>query len=288
MRQIALGLIVTGLIATPAWAEEAGGTSLKLNGALRGVSLTAAAATPRATAQAADETPTVSGVVGADFPFGGGYFFRGYRQETDPAFTFQPFVDVAIAGESASFNIGSWNSIHTGSLSDQDASFYETDFYVAATVGKIKATYTAYMYPGFNDDTLATIHELMLSTTFDHKLAPSVAVAFEFAKPEGVDKGVYAEFGIAPAVPMADDAPISITIPIKIGLSLKDYYFNEEGDNAPLGYVSGGLMIGHKVSDKLEIHGGVTVYGLTSESTKGFNNGDSAAFVASVGLSTSF
>lgn len=285
MRQIAVGLILTGFIATPAWAEETGRTSIRLDGALRGVSLAAPAAAPVRAAQAAEADPKVTGVVGADFPFGGGYFFRGYRQETDPAFTFQPFVDIAIAGESASFNIGSWNSMHTGSLSDADASFYESDFYVAATVGKIKATYTAYLYPQIDD---SAIHELMFSTSFDHSLAPSVAVAFEFSKASGADKGIYAEFGIAPAVPMAEDAPVSITIPIKIGLSLKDYYFDENGENAPLGYISGGITLGHKVNDKLEIHGGVTVYGLPSESTKLFNNGDSAAFVASVGLSTSF
>lgn len=283
MRRIALGFIVVGLMAAPAFAGDTAQTPLRFEGALRGLTL---AAQPVAAPQAAPEADRkVTGVAGVDFPFGGGYFFRGYRQEAEPAFTMQPFVDVAIPGESVSFNVGSWNSIHTGSLSDADASFYESDLYVAATVGKIKATYTGYFYPQIDS---ATIHELMLSTTIAHALNPSIAVAFEFSKASGADKGIYAEFGLAPAVPMGDDAPVSITIPIKIGLSLKDYYYTDSGGNAPLGYLSGGLTLGKSIGDKLEVHGGVTVYGMTSESTKLLNNGDAAAVVASFGLSTSF
>ena len=35
---------------------------------------------------------------------------------------------------------------------------------------------------------------------FDHKLAPSVGIAFEFSKASGSDKGIYLEFGIAPTI----------------------------------------------------------------------------------------
>jgi hypothetical protein len=280
MRQIALGLIATGLLATPAWADEVGRPALRLDGALRGVTIGTPAARSAQAAPAAEADPTVTGLVGVDFP--SSYFFRGYRQETDPAFTMQPFVDVAIAGESVSFNIGSWNSIHTGSLKDADAGFYETDFYLAATVGKIKTTYTAYMYPGFNDDTLSTIHELMFSGTFDHALAPSVALAIEFAKPEGFDKGVYLELGIAPAVPMAEDAPVSVTIPVKVGLSLKDYY----GEDT-FGYFSGGVTIGKSLGGGAEVHGGVTVFGF-GETLKAFNNDKAGQVVGSVGFSVGF
>ncbi len=277
MKQIALGLVVTALISTSAWAEEPTKARLKLDGALAGLSFATAAPTQAA---AEEEESPVAVLVGADIP--SSYFFRGYRQETDPNFTFQPFVDVSFATEGATFNFGSWNSLHTGSLSDADAGFYETDFYAAATVGRVKATYTAYMYPGFNDDTLATIHELMLSTSFEHFLAPSVAVAFEFAKPEGYDKGVYLELGIAPSVPMAEDAPVSITIPVKIGTSLKDYY----GEDF-FGYFSAGINLGHSLSESAEIHGGLTVYGF-GETLKLVNNDKAGQVVGSVGFSVGF
>lgn len=276
MRQIALGLIVTGLLATPAWADEVGRPALRLDGALRGVRFEQVAASPaQAAAPAAD--PKVSALVGADFP--SLYFFRGYRQEADPAFTVQPFVDVAVAGESASYNVGIWNSLHTGSLSDADAGWYETDFYAAVTVAKIKATYTAYTYPKIDD---STIHELMFSTTLDHVLAPSVALAFELAKPAGLDKGIYLELGISPAVPMADDAPVSVTIPVKVGLSLKDYY----GEDT-FGYFSGGVTIGKSLSDAAEVHGGVLVYGF-GETLKALNNDKAGQVVGSVGFSVKF
>jgi len=273
MKQITLGLVVTTLISTSAWAQEPAAARLKLDGALAGVSFATAAA-----AQDADEDESpVSVLVGADIP--SSYFFRGFRQESEPGLTFQPYVDVAIAGEAASFNIGIWNSLHTGSLSDAGYGWYETDFYAAVTVNNIKATYTAYTYPKIDD---SAIHELMLSTSFDHMLAPSVALAFEFAKPEGLDKGVYLELGVAPSVPMADDAPVSISIPVKVGLSLKDYY----GDDT-FGYLSAGVNVGKSLSDAAEVHGSVTVFAF-GDTLKFVNNDKAGQVVASVGFSVGF
>jgi hypothetical protein len=274
MKHIALGLVVTALISTSAWAEEPTRARLKLDGALAGVSFATAAA---AAQDAADEESPVSVLVGADIP--SSYFFRGFRQETEPGFTFQPYVDVAVAGESASFNVGIWNSLHSGSLSDSGYGWYETDFYAAVTVQNIKATYTAYTYPKIDD---SSIHELMLSTSFDHALAPSVALAIEFAKPEGLDKGVYFEVGIAPAIPMADDAPVSISIPVKIGTSFKDYY----GEDF-FGYLSAGVSIGRSLSESAEVHGSVTAFAF-GDTLKAVNNDKAGQVVASVGFSVGF
>jgi hypothetical protein len=284
MRQIALGLILAGFVATPAWAEEPSGARLNLNGALRGVTFnTPAPRLMQAAPAAAEPDPKVTALVGADFP--SSYFFRGYRQEGDPALTFQPYVDVAIAGEQVSFNVGVWNSLHTGSLSDADAGWYETDFYAAATMGMLKATYTAYTYPKIDD---ATIHELMFSGTFSNALAPSVALAFEFSKASGADKGIYLELGIAPAVPMADDAPVSITIPVKVGLSLKDYYFDPStGEDTTFGYFSAGVNIGKSINDMFEVHGGITVYGF-GDALKDWNNDKAGQFIGSIGFSAKF
>jgi hypothetical protein len=108
-----------------------------------------------------------------------------------------------------------------------------------------------------------------------------VAIAFEFAKPEGVDKGIYLELGVAPAIPMADDAPVSISIPVKVGLSLKDYY---GGDG--FGYFSGGVSVGVPVNDMFEIHGSLLGYAF-GDFLESFN-GESGAAVGSVGFSISF
>jgi hypothetical protein len=256
MRQIALGILVTGLISTPAWAQEPAHARLVTSGALAGVRFDAPALTEQAAAPAAPapEAPAkkVTGTVGADIP--SSYFFRGYRQEADPKFTFQPFVDVAIAAEQATVNVGLFNSFHTGSLKDAGAGYYETDFYAAVTAKNIRATYTAYTYPKIDN---SAIHELMLSTTFSGVLAPSAAIAFEVSKASGADKGIYLELGINPAVPMKDEAPVAITIPVKLGLGLKDYYFDADGDT-PFGYVSAGVNVSKPLAHG-DVPGGVTV-----------------------------
>jgi hypothetical protein len=282
MRQIALGILVTGLLSTSAFAQEPTQTRLVTSGAFSGVRFdTLALTTQTAAAPAPAPAPKkVTGTAGADIP--SSYFFRGYRQEADPNFTFQPFVDIAVAGEQASFNVGLFNSFHTGSLKDAGLGYYETDFYAAVTAKKIRTTYTAYTYPNLDN---STIHELMFSTTFSGALAPSAAIAFEFSKASGADKGIYLELGINPAVPMKKDAPVAVTIPVKLGLGLKDYYFDADGDT-PFGYFSGGVSISHPLPHG-DVHGSVIVYGF-GDALKAVNNDKAGQVVGSVGFTVAF
>lgn len=296
MRQIALGILLTGLISTSAFAQGPAAATLRTDGALEGLSdststFTASlerslrlSPTPAAPVrQAASGEPQVSVSVGADFP--SVYFFRGFRQESDPALTFQPYVTLGATVGEASLSFGTWNSIHTGSLEDAlDGSWYESDLFASVGYGPITATYTAYTYPNIDD---SAVHELMIAGTFDDSesafpLAPSVAVAFEFAKPAGLDKGIYLELGVTPEVPMADDAPVSISVPVKLGLSLKDYY----GEDA-FGYFSAGVNVSVPVNDMFEVHGGVTVLAL-SDYLQLINNGDRGQVIGSVGFGLSF
>jgi hypothetical protein len=282
MRQIALGILCSGLIATSAFADEPVTTSLRLDRALDGVSFSKPALklnlTPTpAAAQAPDPAPKVTTVVGADIP--SVYYFRGYRQESDAAFTFQPYIDVGVqANEKVKLNFGTWNSAHTGSNSDSGYGWYETDLYAAVTYGLVKTTYTAYTYPSIDD---SAIHELMFSTTLPGVLAPSAAIAFEFSKSSGADKGIYLELGVAPAIPMGDDAPATITVPVKFGFSLKDYY---GGDG--FGYFSGGVSVSVPVNDYFEIHGSAIGYAF-GNSLESYN-GKSGDFVGSIGFGFTF
>lgn len=291
MRQIALGLLCSGFLTTSAFAQEPAKLNLRTDRVLENASvltpvrkLTLSAAP--AVAQAADPEPAVSVLVGADMP--SVYYFRGYRQEADAKFTFQPFVDVGFAAsEGVNVNLGIWNSLHTGSLKDSDAGYYETDLYAAVSVGMVKATYTAYTYPKFDD---SAIHELMFSVSGPGALAPSAALALEFSKSSGADKGIYLELGIAPAIPLADDAPVSISIPVKFGFSLKDYYVSPiDGEDSKFGYFSVGASVSVPVNDMFEIHGGVTGYAFGADALKNYNQNDkSGDVVASVGFGISF
>jgi hypothetical protein len=236
-----------------------------------------------------EPAPKVTGTVGVDFPTT--YFFRGVRQDPDPEFTMQPFVNVAIAAsETTTVNVGSWNSIHT-SL-DTKGGFYESDFYVSAvfSAGKVTPTvlYTAYMSPA---DLFGPVHEIALILGFDAPMAPSITVAQELGYKSadgGASKGSYFEVALNPAIPMGDDSPISVTIPVKLGMSLKDYYENPFTlEDSKFGYFSVGAAIGGKVSDSVELHGGVTVYAF-GDTLKLSNNDKSAQVVGSFGLSFGF
>ena len=92
-----------------------------------------------------------------------------------------------------------------------------------------------------------------------------MTVAFELGDntADGGDKGIYLEFAATPAIPMADDSPVTLTVPIKLGFSLKDYYeltdANGNREDNAFGYFSIGLMGLVPLSPNFDIHGGVLV-----------------------------
>ncbi|MCC7008991.1 MAG: hypothetical protein IT184_09265 [Acidobacteria bacterium] len=296
MRQIAWGLLLAGVVATPASADErAAGPSLST--LIREQAQTMRPTFLRTTTQAAPAEPetkkvTVTGAL--DFPTL--YLFRGIRQEADPKLTFQPFVNVAVAAsDKATVNVGSWNSIHTGSTKDGYGAFYESDIYgsVAMTPGgKVNPTilYTAYTSPA---DAFKTVHELAFIAAFDDSgssvpMAPTVTAAFELGENSadgGANKGIYLELGVTPAIPM-ESSPVSLTVPVKLGLSLKDYYEGADGDSK-FGYVSVGVMATGKISPNLDLHGGVLVYGF-GDTLKAANKDKATQVIGTVGLGFTF
>ena len=283
------------MTSTAAAQETLGSASFLKQAQSVAVDLARTSTAVAAQAAPADEPPPVKVTGGIDFP--SLYMFRGIRQEFDPALTVQPFVNVAfIASPAATINVGSWNSLHTGSTSDGPGSYYESDFYVsgAFTSGAVTTTalYTAYMSPA---DAFGTVHELAFTAAFSDSessfpMAPAVTVAFELGDntadggPEG--KGVYLEFGATPTIPTGE--AFTLTVPIKLGFSLKDYYENPEtGEDSKFGYFSIGLAALKSLTPNLDIHGSLLVYAL-GDTLKLFNNGDAAQVVGSVGLGFSF
>ena len=82
-------------------------------------------------------------------------------------------------------------------------------------------------------------------------------------------------------------------MPIKLGLSLKDYYERPfAGEDSFFGYFSGGLMALVPIAPNFDVHGGVTFYGF-GETLKQFNadidgKTSSGAVVGTIGLGFSF
>ena len=217
----------------------------------------ALAATPAA-AQNMGNNGNVSLSAGVDIV--NQYFFRGIVQETG-GFIAQPFLDGSISLGAASITAGTWSSLHSRTDAGFDGapgSFYETDFYAgiggaAGPVG-LDVTYTAYMSPR---GSWGTTREIALGLGVDHVIAPYVTMAFEVSggADGGPNKGNYLELGIEPAAPL-DDAPVSLSFPVAVGLSMGNYYEHMHDDDdhghdhdaewvdSTFGFFSAGVSIG--------------------------------------------
>jgi hypothetical protein len=320
MRQIAWGLLAAGLISTTASAQEASPRGTLVN-QIRSVARAMApgALAPVAQAAAAPAPRKVTVIVGADMPFLTGYVFRGIVQEFDPAFTIQPYVDVGVAvNETTTVNIGTWNSFHTGSNKDAlDGAFYESDLYASATfvAGKWKpgVLYTLYTspaggYDGVGDDGSIGVSELAFFANYDDSamavpMSPRIVLAFETTDTQadfGTAKGVYLELGVKPTFKAAEDSPVTFGVPVKLGLSLKDYYETLDADTGEptdnkFGYLQFGVNASVPISaittGAWEFHTGLDFF-VFGENRKVLQEGDdepkSFKPVFNIGFSATF
>lgn len=256
---------------------------------------------------AADPNPgAITLTTGVDFP--SVYFFRGIRQEADPKLTVFPYGDVGVAlfsgtggVKSATVNFGVWNSLNTGSSgtgSGVKTSHYEEDFYSTLTLGFAGAmtggvTYTAYTSP---NGSFGTVKEISIKIAQASKYAPYGLVAFELSGQAdgGAKKGTYGEFGAAPSWPLGG-GKATFAIPLKVGLSLKDYYEGANGDQK-FGYFDVGALVTIPLTGidskfgSWNIHGSVDflTFGGTKSTTRAFNNGDASHVIGLGGIGLTY
>jgi hypothetical protein len=275
------------LASTPAWAQDAA---------------------------SADPNPgalTITGTV----DFLNQYMFRGIQQN-NTGFVTWPAFDLGLAAysgdgglKSVSINFGTWNSLHSGNTGSDGPSgklWYESDFY--ATVGfgfgggnSFSTTYTAYTSPNSG---FTTVKEIMFKYALDDSgylgkaaIKPYLAIAQEFdtdistgQADAGANAGTYMEIGFAPGYALTR---ASIAFPIKIGLSLSDYYENPlTGEDSKFGYFSvAGIVtvpLGGTTSfGSWNIHGGVE-YQALGDTTKVFNGDEGNQVIGSFGLGFSY
>lgn len=230
------------------------------------------------------------------------YVFRGIVQEGDPKLTAFPSADLGIAlgggdgaVKSVGLNLGTWHSLNGGSSGSDGGSgkmHYEEDFYATFGLGfgagvSLGATFTAYTSP---NQSFGTVKELSFKLAKANLLNPYGVVAFELSgAADGVDEGTgtYLELGVGPAVPLGG-GKATLTVPVKIGLSLSDYYQGADGDEK-FGYLDIGGLITVPLTGvdsrfgSWNLHGGVDVF-VFGDTTKAFNAGDKAKVVGLVGL----
>ena len=257
----------------------------------------AQAGTPAPAAPPAQEAaPPKRVTLTTGLDFASDYFFRGIRQQ-DEGGIFQPYVDVGVAADhGSSFNFGNWDSIHSTAPAGH---WYESDYYgsVTFTAGKLKPglLYTSYTSPA---DSFATVHELAGVVAVDDSassfpVSPKAVLAFELGDGQadgGENKGVYLELGMKPGIKLAPKA--TLFVPVKLGLSLKDYYegFGAGLPNDTFGFFDLGVQLSVAAASgkagSLEVHGGVDVLWL-GDNLKALNGDDGVKPIVLVGLTYS-
>ena len=133
------------------------------------------------------------------------------------------------------------------------------------------------------------MHELAFKVAKSHFLSPYGVIAFELdgQADGGANEGTYLELGVGPAWPIAGGKAL-VTVPVKFGFSLNDYYEGVDGDEA-FGYFQiGGLLSAPITSPTSKfgvwsVKGGVDIYAF-GDTPKAFNNGDSSKVVATFGI----
>jgi hypothetical protein len=104
----------------------------------------------------------------------------------------------------------------------------------------------------------------------------------------GRNAGTYLELGVAPGWA---DLPVNVTFPIKVGLSLNDYYELAGVDHA-FGFLSLGarasIPLGRRTSyGAWNVHGGFEFLSL-GDTAEAFNAGEQQKLVGSVGIGFSY
>lgn len=210
-------------------------------------------ATP-ASAQSPDPNPGAMTLT-ANFDVVNAYMFRGIPQDESRVIMW-PSADLGIAlfsGDgglkSVGVNIGTWNSLHTGDAGLKNLvngkMWYESDFY--ATVGfgvsggmTAGVTYTAYTSP---NGLFGTVREIAFKLSVDDSgrlgaaaVRPYVLLARELSGQAdgGAEEGTYVEVGVAPGMALSR---VSVSVPLKVGLSAGEYYEGLNGDET-FGYFS--------------------------------------------------
>ena len=251
-----------------------------------------------APAMAQDTPPTVTMSAGIDLT--NQYMFRGIRQHSSGIATW-PFFDLGIGAfegegglKSVGINVGTWNSAHS-----KPGGWYESDVYATVGLGfgggvALATTYTSYTSP---NDSFTHVKEILFKLALDDSealgsaaLKPYGLLAFELATEPGryqadggLEGGRYLELGIGPGI---SRSRASLTFPVKVGLSVGNYYELDGVDNK-FGFFSAGGLATVPVGSHFNVHGGVEFQAL-GDTTKALNAGDGSQMVGSFGIGVSY
>jgi hypothetical protein len=282
-------------------------TCTRVAALILGVALLAAA--PVA-AQGSDPNPGGMTVTGG-YDFVNAYHFRGIPQdEGDFGTIMWPYADLGLAlfsGDgglkSVGLNLGTWNSLHTGAAGLDGPTgklWYESDFYATVGLGfgggtSVGVTYTAYTSP---NGLFPSVKELGFKFAVDDSgylggaaVKPYILLAKELDEDSGqadggLELGTYLELGVAPGFTASR---FSVAVPVKVGLSVADYYEGAAGDErfgffSLAGIVTVPFTSAPTALGTWNVHGGVEYLRL-GERNQGFGENQ---VVGSIGIGFSY
>ena len=239
------------------------------------------------------------------------YQFRGIRQNVEGV-SIWPFIDfgfVPFMGDgglkTVGVNVGTWNAFNTeiDGFINRDGEvtsnkWYESDLYGTVSFGfgvpALAVTYTSYTSPA---NLFSHVKELAFRVSADDTAAlgrgalkPYALIAFELGTKEGlgqadagVEAGRYVELGVAPGF---SGTRASFALPVKLGLSVGDYY-ELDGEDHKFGFFSVAGLVTIPMGSQLNVHGGVEFQAL-GETTEALNGGDASEVILSIGLGFAF
>jgi hypothetical protein len=240
------------------------------------------------------------------------YFFRGILQEGNPSLTLWPAFDLRVALASgdgglkrAAVHVGVWNSLHTGTAGTGgplDRLHYQEDFYTTLDLGVARGFVlaTSFVARTSPNGSFETIREVDVKVAKDGRIAPYGIVAFELSDrgqaDNGSKRGTYMELGAAPAVALPF-ARARLTVPVRLGVSLKNYYELLGTDlvyrDRAFGFFDVGGQIAIPLSSSASrfgfwnVHGGADLMTL-GDTTRVFNRGDRTRVVGLIGLGVTY
>lgn len=238
---------------------------LKQTGALSMfVAAGAVAFTGTSTARAQEAPPVNSGKVAfsTGFDVTTEYWFRGLGQENQ-GLILQPWIDMTFELFSSddltlTGSVGSWNSLHDAVPGD---AWYESDFYagVGAEMGAISvgASYIVLYNPAggdiFAEEVDITLDIDVTAWDLPECLSPSITLAVETdgGSDAGTNKGTYLQIALEPTIEDvlgSGNAPVTLSIPMTLGLGLDDYYEDGMGNDDTFGFFDIGAVLSTPLS----------------------------------------
>lgn len=238
------------------------------------------------------------------------YYRRGYLQDNS-GLILQPFLTLACTlnpDDAAVVQpyLTSWNSFGLLDLDNRMAVMVEGMAGVFVTWNHFTFDANFAIYNNSPMDATSVIHELGLKVGYDlcalwvppgersaFALRPSAGLIWETYDQNG-SNDAYLELGLEPAWRFAwCEQKAVVSVPIQFGLSMDDYYFNAQGQQQTLGFVSVALSASTTLPSppcggRWFLSGGVQYTRLVADNLIIVNNGSADVFTAKAGVGFSF